>query len=326
MTIQEAVKNFPRQFAYKPHIENRAAFKKRKKFIVAGMGGSHLAADLLKTWKPELNLVIHKDYGLPAMSDAALKTHTVILSSYSGNTEEVRDALERAREKQMSMICVSAGGQLREAAKTHGIPSIELPDAGIEPRMALGYSLKALLAVVGDGAARKDATAVAKLVRADALEDQGKALGQSLKGYVPVIYASRRNKGLAYNWKIKFNETAKIPAFSNVFPELNHNEMTGFDRKEGTRDLSRLFRFVFLEDDADDPRIKKRMALTRALYEDRGFEVRSVSMTGGNVFAKIATALLVGDWAALALAGAYGVNPDGVPMVEEFKARMASRE
>ena len=80
------------------------------------------------------------------------------------------------------------------------------------------------------------------------MSKKGKRLQEKISGKVPVIYASSENCAIAYNWKIKLNEGAKIPAFYNTFAELNHNEMTGFDVIDSTKSLSDKFHFIFLTD------------------------------------------------------------------------------
>jgi glucose/mannose-6-phosphate isomerase len=133
------------------------------------------------------------------------------------------------------------------------------------------------------------------------------------------VYASGRNRAIAENWKIKFNETGKIPSFYNVVPELNHNEMTGFDSKGRTAPVSRHFHFVFLKDGGDDRRITKRMSVLEKLYKDRGFKAEIVLLQGKNEVHKIFNALNLADWTAYHTGLLYAVDPEQVPMVEEFK-------
>jgi len=315
--MYEAIKNFHTQFAYEPEIQNASALAKRNKFVVVGLGGSHLAADLLKRWKPSLDLIIHSDYGLPAIGD--LDERLIICSSYSGNTEEVLDALHKAAKKKLSTLIISVGGTLLSSAKERSIPYIQIPDTGIQPRSALGFSLKALLMAMGEEDALKIIGGLSTTLNPGKLEAEGKELAKKLKGFVPVIYASNQNKGIAYNWKIKFNETGKIPAFYNVFPELNHNEMTGFDRQNQTKNLSDKFYFVFLKDNDDDFRIQRRMEVLQKLYQDRGLPVIELKLKGNSVFEKIFSSLILVDWAAYYTTGEYGVEPEQVSMVEEFK-------
>ena len=71
--LENIIKNFPKQLDYEPVIENAGSFQKRDKFIVCGMGGSNLAAGIIKSWKPKLDIIIHRDYGLPEMEENRLK-------------------------------------------------------------------------------------------------------------------------------------------------------------------------------------------------------------------------------------------------------------
>ncbi len=317
--MHEAIKNFPKQFEYKPVIENAGKLKKFKKFIVLGMGGSNLAADLFKIRDPYFDVMSHRNYGLPKLSPAVLKQSLIIASSYSGNTEEVIEGFKLASKMKYPLAAVSTGGKLLDLAKKSKVPHVQMPATGIQPRSALGYSIKSLAAVMKENKFSSELTELAKLMKSYEAERIGKALARKLKGHVPVIYSSERNMPIAYNWKIKFNETGKIPAFINYFPELNHNEMTGFDVKDSTGALSKYFYFVFLKDVADQPKITKRMNVTERLYRERRLPSEVVIVNGKNHFHKIFSSLLLADWTAYYTAKEYGVEAEQVPMVEEFK-------
>ncbi|MBI2578754.1 MAG: bifunctional phosphoglucose/phosphomannose isomerase [Candidatus Aenigmarchaeota archaeon] len=316
--MYETIKGFNNQFSFMPRIENEKNLEKRRKFIVAGMGGSHLSAGLLKIWNPSLDVIIHQDYGLPAMEADELEERLVIAISYSGNTEEVVDAFEKAVEKKIPVAVISTGGRLLEMAKKHSVPYVRMPDTGIQPRCALGLSMKSMLKIMGEEKALKEMESLVSMNPGD-YEKDGRDLAGSLKGRVPVIYSSARNYAIAYNWKTKFNETGKIPAFFNVFPELNHNEMTGFDSNDKTMPLSEKFHFVFLKDTEDNPKIQKRMEVLKALYNERKLGVEIAEIKGKSVFHRIFSSLLTADWAAYYTSQIYGTEPEKVPMVEEFK-------
>ena len=320
--MHDAINNFPKQFGYKPVVENKTALKRRKKFVVLGMGGSHLAADVLLSYDPSLAVTVHSDYGLPPMPEKELKKTLFIASSYSGNTEEVIDGLTDALEKKLDVCVIAVGGKLIEIAKEKNLAYIQLPDTGIQPRSALGYSLKAMLKFMGARAELAETKGLKKILRPADFASAGRELAGQLKGRVPVIYASAANRAAALNWKIIFNETGKIPAFYNVLPELNHNEMTGFDIKDATKSLSEGFCFIFLRDQGDEPRILKRMEILAKLYQDRGLPVNIIELTGESFWQKIFSSLLLADWAAVQTAENYGLDPEQVPMVEEFKKLM----
>jgi len=317
--MYEMIKDFNKQFLFEPEIKNQDNLIKKSSFVVVGMGGSDLAPELLKTWNPGLDILVRRDYGLPELSPEELKNKLIILSSYSGNTEEVIEAFQETREKKLAMAVITAGGKLLSLAQENNIPYIQLPDTGIQPRMALGFSLKAFLKFIGEDDELKKLNGLATTLNPVDFAENGKTLAEKLKNFVPIIYASDRNSSLANIWKIEINETGKVPAFYNIFPELDHNEINSFDVKNPTKELCDEFHFVFLKDVADDPKILKRMEVTEKLYKDRGLKVEIVNVGGKDFWSKIFSTLILGDWVAYYTALQYGLDPERVPMVEEFK-------
>ena len=283
MSIYEAIKSLQKQLEYRPEFVNGEKLDRYERFIFVGMGGSALAPDLLRVSNPELDILIHRDYGLPDLPDKVLQNSLIILNSYSGNTEEVLSAFKLALSKNLSMAAVSIGGKLLELARQNSIPYIEIPDWGLEPRMALGLNLKALLRVLGQNQA---IDTISKIQLVDS-EKTGQEIAEKLRGFVPVVYSSRKNGPVAYAWKVKINETSKKPSFSNVFPELNHNEMAGFHPSEVSKLLSQNFHFVFLRDETDNPRILKRMEVMAKLFKNQKLNVEIVELSGDDVFSKI---------------------------------------
>lgn len=315
MDMRESILKFADEFAWKPLIENEARLRRKEKVIVAGMGGSPLAADLLNAIDPTRNITVHKNYGLPIYEIESRKNPLVIAVSYSGNTEETFDAFEEAGKQGVARAAISKGGKLISAAQEAETPFIRIPDTNIQPRMATGFIIKALAALMGLEALSKDLTTLAAILNPAELEEPGRALAKRLRGRIPLIYASSRNRAIAYNWKIKFNETAKIPAFSNVFPELNHNEMNA---------LSSQFYTIILRDPEDHSRVRKRMEVFAALYRDKNMSIEIIDTRGNTFLERMFFSLLLADWTALALAESRGVEPSEVPIVEEFKKRIAN--
>lgn len=329
--MEDSILKFPEQFTYEPKIENADALEKKHKYIVCGMGGSHLSAGLAKHFLPNVEIIVHRDYGLPISGTPAspagtrLSEYLVVISSYSGNTEEVLDALETARAEGAAVAAITTGGMLLERAREYGIPFVQMPATGIQPRTALGFSFRALLKLMGEESLLKESSALSGALAPRALEEDGEALARMLAGRVPVIYASARNKPLAYNWKIKFNETGKVPSFFNVFPELNHNEMNGFDVTEATKDLARAFHFIILKDTDDHPRIVRRMEILEQQFTERELPVETLTLKGSNALERIFSSLMLADWTALHTARRYGQEPEQVPMIEEFKRKISNQ-
>ncbi len=183
---RNVITNFPDQFAFTPVLENASRLETHDKFIVCGMGGSHLSAGILRTLKPTLDLLVHKNYGLPTVPEYFLDQSLIVLSSYSGSTAEVLDAAETGLRQNRSLAVIAAGGPLLDFAKTHTLPYIKLPELDIEPRFATGYATVALATLLGE----KDT--------AESLASRGKntpMLGRDLPG---VVLATIAGGALAY--------------------------------------------------------------------------------------------------------------------------------
>lgn len=315
--LEEAIKNFPKQFTIELETANLDKIKPFESLVVGGMGGSGLIAGVLRALKPELNIHAHHDYGLPPYIKDADK-YLYIASSYSGDTEETLDFFEEAIKKNLNVAVLTAGGKLLQRAKERAAPFVILPSI-TQPRLALGMMLQGILKLIEKDDLSSELADLGRTLKPEELEIKSRELAENIMGRVPVIYSSRRNLPLAYIWKIQFNETAKTPAFYNTLPELNHNEMQGFDLAETTRELSAKTHFIFIKDAEDHPRIIKRMEVTKKLYEDRGLPVQVVELTGQDRAAKFFNSVILAAWTAYHLALKYGVEPEQVPMVEEFK-------
>ncbi len=321
--MENAIQNFASQFLFSPIVENKEKLKKNSSYIVSGMGGSNLAPGLIKMRLPEKDMISHRDYGLPAVSKDVVLRSRIIASSYSGNTEETVDSFKVALRENLDTAVIASGGELLALAEENAVPYVRIPDTGIQPRSALGYSIRALLALMDEENLLDETAKAVATLSSEIQKSEGKALAERVAGRVPIIYASTYNFPIAYNWKIKYNETGKIPAFCNALPELNHNEMTGFDVVEKTASLSDCFYFLFLTDTDDNPKISRRMDILYDLYAKRGLRGEKIQIAQENTWLKIFSSLMLADWAAFFNALHYNLDPEQVPMIEEFKKKIA---
>jgi len=317
--MEKAINDFPKQFEYDPIVENAAALQTADAFLVGAMGGSAHSAALLKLHNPELDIEIHRGYGLPKLAKNNLKRRLAMAISFSGNTEEVIDFYRAAQKAGLKRAVISKGGALQKLARTDRVPFVEIPETHIQPRLGLGFTLRAQMKIMSDKTGLEETAPLAAMLDNHHAEAEGRRLAKALQEGVPIIYTSQANGYLGYIWKIKLNESAKIPSYHDVFSELNHNEMTGYDVIPRTQALSQNIHFVFLRDNNDDPRIQKRMDITKKLYEKRGLKVLESQLAGKSMWERIFQSLLAADWLAYALASYYGTEPEQVPMVEEFK-------
>lgn len=300
--------------AWRPNIENptETSFSS---FIVGGMGGSALPGNAVRFLDAAAPISVHRDYELPE-DDTSKALHIAI--SYSGNTAETLSFARAVLAKGYALAVVAAGGELLALAEKERVPLVRVPD-GLQPRDALLYLLPALLALMGREDLREAVSAVT--FSPEEVASESDTLAKTLAGELPIFYASRNNGFLAYVSKIHVNETAKMPAFANVFPELNHNEMQSFDTL-APEAVAAHARFVVLGDATDDARIQKRMAVFTELMREKGRSVTSLVLSGKNRAEQLVRHWYVMHLTARSLAHARGVDPDTVPLVEDFKKRL----
>ncbi|MEK7622115.1 MAG: SIS domain-containing protein [Patescibacteria group bacterium] len=313
--------DFPTQLKWQPIVEG-GIIPSAESYLLCGMGGSALAGGLLTACDPTIALTIHRDYGLPilARGDAKVKS-LVIISSFSGNTEETLDAYRVAMGNDQSVIVVTSGGELLDRAKRGGVPYILLPDATIQPRLAVGYFLKALASITGAKAVGDELESLAITLDLNNLELEAQSIASRLVGRIPLIYSSNRYAPLAYFWKIMLNETAKIPAFSNVIPEQNHNELESFDGEP----LAPFTAILLTSEDDDEVRVARRFEALSEMLSRAHVPVELVPLTGATPAARVVCSLMTASFTALALAEARGVNPSVVSMIEDFKRQIVGK-
>jgi glucose/mannose-6-phosphate isomerase len=319
----------PEQLAHDFGLAGTAQFKKIKNVVFAGMGGSSLVAELARTW-PALDVpfVVSKEYRLPAFVGPDT---LVIAASYSGNTEETLEALDEARAKGAQVATIAHGGKLVERAHEHGDPLAVIPEC-TQPRTGVLYMYRALLEILV--AAKLVApTAIAELEaliapleqaanawKADMPEahNTAKQLAQELAGKTPIIYGGPLTYPAAYKWKIDVNENAKNTAWSNFFPELNHNEFIGWS----SHPVEKPFAVVDLISSYEHPRVLKRFDVTDRLLSGLRPAAIRVEAKGGSVLEHLLYLVLLGDFATTYMALLNGVNPTPVDLVEKFKKEL----
>ncbi|MCD5396324.1 MAG: bifunctional phosphoglucose/phosphomannose isomerase [Candidatus Pacebacteria bacterium] len=327
--MREIILNFPKQFRVGIKTGKTIKLKIRpQKICICGIGGSALPANLLSMiigeYKLNIPLIIQRDYLLPASVN---KKTLLICISYSGNTEETISCLKEGLKRNLKIVLISSDGKLENFAKKYNLPIAFVPK-GYPPRMALGYLFGALVGILNNlnlvpNSLIKNLRNLDKKLNPPKLEKEGKILAKKLQGKIPLIYASNRFKYLARIWKIKFNENTKIPAFWNYFPELNHNEMTGFENISNLKSqISNLIYLIILQDRSDHQRNKKRMELTLKVLKKRGIKGEIIKLTGKTFLEKLFNSIILSDWVSFYLAKYYGIDPIPVKMVEEFKKLM----
>lgn len=309
-----------------------------RRIVVAGMGGSAIAADLLGAWlvrRWSVQLHVVRDYELPAWVDHQT---LVVACSYSGETEETLAVWDQAAERGLERAAVTTGGELGRRAEVEGVPVLGL-EPGYQPRAALPMAfatLAALLRAVGPagegpdaGTARRELEGVPAVLET-AREVCGRAVpvgGNPAKDLalwldtgLPILYAPVHPLGaVAVRWRGQLSENGKRLTGGHLLPELDHNEIVGW---EAQPDLYPRTRVLFLEDPEQGERLSRRIAVTARLIAETGAPVRRLTGEGEHLLARTWSLLALADYTSVYLALGWGIDPTPVTRIDRLKSEL----
>lgn len=273
--------------------------------VIAGMGGSGIAGKIFSELYSSKPVALVDDYELP---DFVSKSTLVISISYSGNTEETLSLTQEAVKRDAHTVTISSGGELAD----HGDQHIKIPRNDLQPRSATGWMLLPILYGFGitSQAQVKEAHDLVESLDNDNAKCAMHAKAIAKGEHIPVIYGSSPFKSIAYRWKTQFNENAKVIAYSNSFPELNHND---------TMALAKTYRkenFYFFVFGSDSSKITKRMEVTARITNSR---FNLVAPKGSNNVSKLFFLLHYGDYVTYHLGLLRRVDPTDISLIEKLK-------
>lgn len=309
---------FKDQFTFTPEIANRELLAPYKQVIVCGMGGSAICVSLLKMLFPELPITLHNSYGLPPVYNK--ETTLFILNSFSGNTEEILEAYERAKKEKVILAILSCGGELITQAEHTNDPYVRIPTTDLEPRFSIGYQLLGLLALMGEHEKANILRNRVALLDMEKVEKKGKDLATAFTNRYPILYTSSAFYPVAYLIKAAINEGAKVPSFVNQIPEANHNELQSFVTDD-THTENNAFGFLFITSTYDHTRVLKRFKTMETLYTEKSFVTQTLLANHTDILS-IFEVVLTGYYMATYMAINKSVNPYTTPLIAEFKKRM----
>jgi glucose/mannose-6-phosphate isomerase len=304
--------------------------KRPRAVVIAGMGGSAAAGDLVAACaadRVEVPVVVHRGYGLPSV---AWDDTLVFALSYSGNTVEVLSAVEAARARRLPVVVVSAGGSLGDLAERRTLPWARVPD-GLMPRLALGYLffpmihvLRALDLEVASAADVDEALAEVETLGRELAVDrpmrdnEAKRLAAAVDRRLPAVYGGPLTGVVAYRWKTDIEENAKSFALAGALPEMNHNSIEAWRAP-----LARELQLLLLRDAQEAPEIRRRFEVLEELVGEVAGGVTSCWSRGHGVLARLLSLTYLGQWTSYYLAILRGVDPWNVSQLDELKRRLA---
>jgi glucose/mannose-6-phosphate isomerase len=330
------IKDFPQQVEAAVKIGKSASVKinakKVRNIVLTGLGGSAIGGDLLRSYLAgELGVpfLINRHYALPNF----VGPHSlVIVSSYSGNTEETIAAHKEATKRKAQVLCIATGGETAKLATKFRQAWIRIP-AGLSPRAALGYSFFPLLVTFEKlgfikSKSREIKDTIATLGQFSTIfsdpnsaENVPLKLAEQLKGKLPVVYsAAEFLDAINVRWRGQVDENAKQLAFGHVLPEMNHNELVGWNV---LGDLMKQTHAIFLQNKETHPRVAIRQEITKQVVGKYASGVTEVRSVGKTLLARMFYLIHFGDWVSLYLAILNNQDPEPVEIINYLKNELA---
>jgi glucose/mannose-6-phosphate isomerase len=274
-------------------------------------------------------MIVNRNYNIPGFVNG---NTLAVISSYSGNTEETLSAFKEAREKKCRILCITSGGEVERIANENNIDVLKIP-GGLQPRCALGYSFFSLLialtklGLIEDKSSEINATIKHlqnlsdSYSKSSAEHNHPIMIAEELKDHLPVIYSSSDvMDAVNLRWQGQISENAEILAYGNYVPEMNHNELVGWNLN---KDILSEIVVILLCDRNDHERVKLRMKITTDIYKQLCNSIIAIESDAESRLERIFEITYLGDWMSFYLAIMNEVDPTPVDSINYLKNKLA---
>jgi glucose/mannose-6-phosphate isomerase len=297
------------------------------KVIISGLGGSGIGGNIANAIVEKEALVpilINKTYTLPHYTD---ENTLVILSSFSGETEETISVMKQALQSKAEIVCVSSGGKMLELARKNQLNFIQIPDKIKSPRACLGYSFVQLLYILKEyeiisDSFEQDLTEAIELLdfEKESIQDLGQSLANKFHNKLPILYSDTRMGAIITRAQQQMNENSKQICHTNVFPEMNHNELVGWGYPDNILGNAEV---VLLYSDYDEERVKHRFRICKNIFEEHAAGITELMPKGKSFIEQSMYYVYVFDWVSFYLAENNEVDPFPVKSIDFLKNELA---
>lgn len=325
--MKQLVHDFPTQMQEALMIGQSYRFqaeqKEFKNVVLTGLGGSGIGGTIAQNYlfdKLRIPFIVNKDYFLPSFIGP---DSLVIVSSYSGNTEETISAMQQAIKAKATIVCVTSGGKIADVAKKKGFDCIILP-SGMPPRACLGYSMLQVLYIMRhfgliNGNFEKEIKASIKLLQEESkdIQKKAKAVAQKLVGKTPIIYSAADFEGVAIRFRQQINENGKMLCWHHAIPEMNHNELVGWRDKDASRAV------VILRNEDDYERTQMRMEINKKIIKKYTSNIIEIYSKGKSYWEKAFYLIHLTDYVSVILADLREQDATEVKVIDFLKGELA---
>jgi glucose/mannose-6-phosphate isomerase len=325
--MKTLVANFSKQLTEAIKIGSNAKLtastNKISNVLICGLGGSGIGGSIvseLVAGNANVPINVSKGYFIPTYVN---ENTLVIISSYSGNTEETLNCMELAMTKNAKIVSVTSGGKVQEICKAKGYDHIIVP-GGMPPRACLSYSLPQLFSILSFFQIitinyKAELESAIQLIDAEEknIIAEANVIAKKLKDKIPVIYATTYYEGVAIRFRQQLNENAKILCWHHIIPEMNHNELVGWTEKNENLSV-----VIFL-DEEEYFRNMARVNINKEVIKKYASNITEIYSKGKTAIEKAIYFIHLGDWISVQLAELRGVDAIEVNVINHLKSALS---
>lgn len=293
------------------------------KVIVAGMGGSGIGGDFVsQIGKEECSVpyIVNKSYEMPGFVD---ENTLVIISSYSGNTEESEQFLTSALSTKAKIVCITSGGKIMDLAIKEGLNYITLPSGWPSPRACLGFSIiqqlnvLVKLGLIKSGFLDQIRSSIDLLkFEQDEIKKKAKVIAEQLVNKQIVIYSTDRIESVALRLRQQLNENSKVLCWHHTIPEMNHNELVGWYEKNDQ------YAAIFFRNKDDYRKNITRMDITKSIIAQKTATIIEIYSKGQSLIEKMIYLVHLSDWISWYLSQLKKVDASEIKVIDFLKAEL----
>jgi glucose/mannose-6-phosphate isomerase len=291
--------------------------------VVTGLGGSGIGGSILADIASErgaLPVWVSKEYALPSWVN---ENTLLIVSSYSGDTEETVKSMQQALNAGAMIVCICSGGSIARMAKANNLDCINIP-GGNPPRACLGYSLVQLIGIYErfgfiNGALQEVEASIALLEqKAKAIQTEAEAIARTISFSFPVIYCTPGYEGVTIRFRQQLNENAKMLCWHQVIPEMNHNELVGWADKQARVSV------LFFSNNDDYYRTARRREIVAEILHEKAGRMLELNSLGESRIEKLIYWIHLGDWISWFASVEKDVDAMEIDVIHRLKAELSN--
>lgn len=305
----------------------KPAKKEIRNIVLSGVGGSGVGGNLVAALCQDalkVPMLVSKSYDIPAF----VNEHTLFLaSSFSGNTEETNESLQKALKAGAQCVVITSGGKLADTAAKNELEIFKAPADLPSPRAHFGYSTIPLMYILHhkgllDTSFINQTESLIRLLEQEKEEIRQKAerIANGIKGYLPIIYTDSRVYPVAVRMLQQLAQNGKHLGHANEFPEMNHNEVVGWEHPAQVLSDSKV---LFLKTDYDHPRVRERFRLSRDLFSKKAANILDLQAKGQSLLEQCFYLINLTDWVSYFLAYANDTDPYPTQAIDQLKDELA---